>query len=60
MSFSALRAALLVVVAGAGFALLSGCEDEGPFEEAGEEIEDSIDDAGDALEDAADEIEDEF
>lgn len=30
-----------------------GCE-QGPLEEAGEEIDDAVDDAGDAIEDATD------
>ncbi|HKL50460.1 MAG TPA: hypothetical protein VJ908_04775 [Wenzhouxiangellaceae bacterium] len=53
-----------------GGAVLTGCEDQGPAEEAGEEIdeaaaeaEDEIDEAaeeaGDAVEEAADEIEEE-
>lgn len=33
---------------------LSACEDQGPLEEAGEEIDDSIEDAGDAIEDKTD------
>lgn len=33
---------------------LSGCERDGPLEEAGEEIDDAIEDAGDEIEDATD------
>ncbi|SFR39029.1 hypothetical protein SAMN04488073_0301 [Marinobacter gudaonensis] len=33
---------------------LSACEEQGPLEEAGEEIDDSIEDAGDAIEDKTD------
>lgn len=33
---------------------LSACDNQGPAEEAGEEIDNSIDDAGDAIEDATD------
>lgn len=42
-----------------GSAMLTGCEDQGPLEEAGEEIDDAVDDAGDAIEDAGDDIDDE-
>lgn len=41
-----------------GGAVLTGCENEGPAEEAGENIDDAIDDAGDAIDDAADDIDD--
>ena len=37
---------------------LSACNDDGPFEEAGEKVDDAIDDAGDAVEDLGDEIDD--
>ncbi|WP_394170375.1 hypothetical protein [Saccharospirillum alexandrii] len=33
---------------------LAGCDRDGPLEEAGEKMDDSIDDAGDAIEDATD------
>ena len=33
---------------------LSACKEQGPFEEAGEEIEDAVEDVGDAIEDAVD------
>ncbi len=33
---------------------LSACEERGPLEEAGEEIDDTVEDAGDAIEDAFD------
>lgn len=42
-----------------GGATLTGCEDQGPAEEAGEEIDEAVEDAGDAVEDAADEAEEE-
>jgi len=35
---------------------LSACEEQGPLEEAGEEIDDAVEDAGDAIEDAADDV----
>lgn len=37
---------------------LPACERDGPMEEAGEQVDDSIEDAGDAIEDAGDAIED--
>lgn len=53
-----------------GGAVLTGCEDQGPAEEAGEEIDEAVEDAeeeldeaaeeaGDAVEEAADEVEEE-
>ena len=33
---------------------LTACEDQGPMEEAGEKVDDTVDDAGDAIEDATD------
>ncbi len=33
---------------------LPGCDQQGPMEEAGENIDDSIEDAGDSIEDATD------
>lgn len=33
---------------------LSGCDNEGPFEEAGEEIDETAEDIGDAVDDATD------
>lgn len=33
---------------------LSACEEKGPLEEAGEEIDDQVEDADDAVEDATD------
>lgn len=44
-----LMAALMVV----GFGL-SACDDKGPMEQAGEDMDEAIDDAGRALEDATD------
>lgn len=42
-----------------GGAVLTGCEEKGPAEKAGEEIDEAVEDAGDAIEDAADEVEEE-
>lgn len=33
---------------------LSACDEEGPFEEAGEEMDENVEDAGDAIENATD------
>lgn len=46
-----LGAALL---AGILLIALPGCEEQGPLEEAGEAVDDSIEDTGDAIEDATD------
>jgi hypothetical protein len=43
-------AAVLVPLAGA----LSACDDQGPAEEAGEAVDDTVEDAGDAAEDSTD------
>lgn len=52
MKFSnAIAAALLVSPLMIG---LSACQDQGPMEEAGEAVDDTVDDAGDAVEDATD------
>jgi hypothetical protein len=45
-------AAVLVPLAGA--LSLSACEEQGPAEEAGETIDDTVEDAGDAVEGATD------
>ena len=42
---------LATFLALAGFAM-SGCEQDGPLENAGEEIEDAADEVGDAIDDA--------
>ena len=49
-----LRALRLVALLGLGIAALSGCDNDGPLEEAGEEIGDAVEDAGDEIEDALD------
>lgn len=50
--------AALITLCCAGFVTLVGCEEEGPLEEAGEQMDDAMDEAGDAIEDAGDEVED--
>ena len=54
-----IRSALfaLVLALGTGFAL-AGCEQDGPVENAGEQVDDAMEEAGDSMNDAADEIED--
>lgn len=54
---SPLLAALLAVLMLGGIA---GCEDQGPMEEAGENIDEGIDEAGDEMDEAGDEMSDEF
>jgi hypothetical protein len=39
--------------------MLAGCEDQGPAEEAGENIDETVEEAGDEMEEAAEEVEDE-
>ncbi len=39
---------------------VTGCQDQGPAEEAGEAIDDAMEDAGEAMEDAEDDLEDTF
>lgn len=33
---------------------LTACDDQGPLEEAGEEVDEAVEDTGDAIEDATD------
>ncbi len=42
---------LLMLLAIGGVMAMSGCDDQGPAEEAGEEIDDAVDDATDAFDD---------
>nr|WP_298415009.1 hypothetical protein [uncultured Halomonas sp.] len=37
---------------------VAACEDQGPAEEAGENIDDAVDDAGDSVEEMGDDIQD--
>lgn len=46
--------ALVLLMVFGGGTLLTGCDQQGPAEEAGEEIDDAADDAGDAMDDATD------
>lgn len=45
--------ALLLLLTLFSFGLIAACDNQGPAEEAGEAIDDSIEDAGDAIEDAS-------
>lgn len=50
------RALLLAFVIGS-LGMVSACEDQGPAEEAGEQIDESIEESADALEEAGDKLE---
>lgn len=50
-----LALALFLVLSGGAF--LTACDNQGPAEEAGENIDDAVEDAGDSMEDAGDEVE---
>jgi len=51
---------ILIALLAVGAPFLGGCENEGPAEEAGEEIDDAIGEAADEAEDAMDEVEEEL
>jgi hypothetical protein len=53
-SFSMICRALLIMFAFAGVGLLAACDNDGPAEEMGEKIDNTVEDAGDAIDDAAD------
>lgn len=40
--------------------VLAGCEDQGPAEEAGENIDETMEEAGDEMEEGADEVEEDI
>ena len=50
---------LALALALAGPLALTACEQQGPVEEAVDDVGDAAEEAGDAVEDAADEVEDE-
>jgi len=54
--FNILCALLLALSVG----VLAGCEDQGPAEEAGENIDEAMEEAGDKMDEAAEEVEDEI
>lgn len=43
---------ILMVLLGVSAALFAGCEEKGPMERAGENVDRAVDDAGDAIDDA--------
>lgn len=51
---------ILATIASILFAggLLAACEEQGPAEQAGEQIDESVEEMGDSMEDAGDEMED--
>lgn len=49
---------LMATLAGVLTVSLMGCEQQGPMEEAGERIDNSMENAGDKIEDAGDKVED--
>lgn len=56
-SFRMLSRALLLAFGLSAFGMLAACEQEGPAEEAGEAIDETMEEAGDAIEETADEME---
>lgn len=56
-SFKSLFAILFSCLALLG---LQACGDDGPFEEAGRNIDEGLEETGEAFEDTADEIDEEF
>jgi hypothetical protein len=52
----ALRVIAVAAFASSAFFVMPACEQEGPAEEAGEEIDEAAEEAGDAMEEAADEM----
>lgn len=55
---NAIRVALVALILGFTGGGLAGCEDEGPFEETGEEIDEAAEEAAEETEEAADEMSD--
>jgi len=49
-----------IVGMSAALAMLGGCDNDGPLENAAEEVDDAIDDTADDIEDAADDLGDEI
>ncbi|WP_372921856.1 hypothetical protein [Roseovarius sp.] len=45
---------IATLFAGALMIPLSGCDDQGPMEEAGEKIDETVEDAGDSIEETTD------
>lgn len=53
-TFRLLSKILLMTFALSSVGFVTACDDQGPAEEAGEAIDDSVEDTGDAIEDATD------
>ena len=58
MKFTDLTKLLIAALMASAFAL-TGCDNDGPMEEAGEEIDEAAENVEDGVEDAAEDIEDE-
>ena len=52
------RISLIALLMGAFAVGISGCEDEGPAEEAGETVDEAFEETGDTMEEAAESAED--
>lgn len=59
MKFTDMTKLLIAALMAASFAL-TGCDNDGPMEEAGEEIDEAAENVEDSVEDAADDVEDEI
>ncbi|MEX0914337.1 MAG: hypothetical protein WD397_12335 [Wenzhouxiangellaceae bacterium] len=57
--FIRINTAILALLFALSGGFLAGCDNNGPAEEAGENIDEAVEDAGDAIEDAGDDIDDE-
>lgn len=54
-----MKTLMAILISGIALLGVQAC-DEGPLEEAGENIDEGFEDAGDAIDDAADEVDEEF
>lgn len=55
--FRILSRTLLIAFVLGSLSMVSACEDKGPVEKAGEQIDETIEESADAIEEAGDEIE---
>ena len=53
-----LRLMVFLLSASLMIPILSGCEQQGPAEEAGEKIDEAVEETGDAIEEAGDAVQD--
>lgn len=58
-SKSLIRGIALAMVFSVSSVFVTGCDQDGPMESAGEEIDEAVEETGENLEDAGDEVEDE-